>query len=177
MISYAYSKVRISSDDLDSINVAYLADQLHVTILNTVVNHLDEMASALITNPVAAGLAIRLGSNTLENVFDEGPCLLITTGHKGRSFPGTLLTTGNTGTNEADLLLSKVPGAAIGIREMRVATIDNDIAGVEEGKKGSNKVINGRTSLNEQHYPTRALQLLAQVLDRFSPNNRFSYGE
>lgn len=134
---------------LISADVAYLADQLHVTVLNTVVNHLDEMASTLITNPVATGLAIRFGSNALEDVFDEGPCLLITTGHKRRSISGTLLTTRNTSTNEADLLISKVPSAAVGVGEMRVATIDDDIAGGEEGEKSSNKVIDSRTSLDE----------------------------
>ena len=51
----------------------HLTDQLHVTVLNTVVNHLDEVTRTLVTNPVTAGLAIvTLGGNGLEDVLDEG---------------------------------------------------------------------------------------------------------
>ena len=49
--------------------VGYLANELHVTVLNTVVDHLDVVASTLVTNPLAAGLAVRLGGNGLENVL------------------------------------------------------------------------------------------------------------
>jgi hypothetical protein len=35
-----------------------LADQLHVAVLDAVVDHLDEVAGAVLADPVAAGLAV-----------------------------------------------------------------------------------------------------------------------
>jgi hypothetical protein len=61
---------------------AYLADQLHVTVLNTVVHHLDIVTSTLITNPFAAWLIVTLSSNALHDVLDIWPCLLVSTGHQ-----------------------------------------------------------------------------------------------
>ena len=53
----------------ENLGLAHLADQLHVTILDTVVDHLDVVAGTLVTNPLAAGLAIRLGRDGLENIL------------------------------------------------------------------------------------------------------------
>lgn len=50
-------------------DIVGLANQLHVTVLNTVVDHLDVVASTLVTDPLAAGLAVRLGGNGLEDVL------------------------------------------------------------------------------------------------------------
>ncbi len=45
-----------------------LADHLHVAVLDAVVDHLDEMARAVLADPVAAGLAVvGLGGNLLED--------------------------------------------------------------------------------------------------------------
>jgi uncharacterized protein (DUF2062 family) len=48
---------------------SYLADELHVTVFNTVVNHLDVMAGTFVTNPLTAGLAIGLGGDGLQNIL------------------------------------------------------------------------------------------------------------
>jgi hypothetical protein len=50
-----------------------LADHLHITILDSVVDHLNVVTSASLTDPVTAGLAIDLGSNSLEDGLDMGP--------------------------------------------------------------------------------------------------------
>ena len=54
---------------LGSYHCSHLAYQLHVTILDTIVDHLDIVASTLVTDPLAAGLSIRLGGNRLEYVL------------------------------------------------------------------------------------------------------------
>lgn len=54
-----------------------LADHLHVTVLDSVVDHLDVVTSASLADPVAAGLAIDLGSNRLEDGLNMGPILEI----------------------------------------------------------------------------------------------------
>ena len=38
-----------------------LADELHITVLNSVVNHLDEMAGTVLADPIAAGLSVDFG--------------------------------------------------------------------------------------------------------------------
>jgi hypothetical protein len=51
-------------------DIVGLADQLHVTVLNTVVDHLDVVSSTLVADPLAAGLAVRLCGDRLEDVLD-----------------------------------------------------------------------------------------------------------
>ena len=58
------------------IGTTYLANQLHVTVLNTVVHHLDVVTGTLVSDPLAAGLAVRLGGDGLEDVLDVWPGLL-----------------------------------------------------------------------------------------------------
>ena len=57
-------------------DIVGLADQLHVTVLDTVVDHLDVVASTLVTDPLAAGLAIGLGRDGLEDVLFVVRCAL-----------------------------------------------------------------------------------------------------
>ncbi|RUS26191.1 hypothetical protein BC938DRAFT_471104 [Jimgerdemannia flammicorona] len=54
-------------------NVVGLGDELHVTILNAVVHHLDVVARASLANPVAARFAIHSGGGSLEYGFDVLP--------------------------------------------------------------------------------------------------------
>src|SRR5688572_16173902 len=98
---------------------AYLANELHVTVLDTVVDHLDVVASTLVTNPLAAGLVVALGGDGLEDVLDVRPGLLVATGHEGRAVAGTLLTTRDTGANEAEALAVEILSAAVGVGEVR----------------------------------------------------------
>lgn len=148
-----------------------LADELHVTIFNTIVDHLDEVTGTLITDPVAASLAVALGGNTLEDVLDVGPGGLVTTGHERGTITSTLLTTGDTATNEADALLGKVLGTAVAVGEVGVTTIDDDITLLEVGQKRLNKLINGLSSHDQEHDTTGTLQLSAELLNGVSTNN------
>jgi hypothetical protein len=77
-----------------------LADQLHVTILDPVVDHLDVMSGTFLTDPVAAGLTIGLRRDGLEDLFDVGPCVGVATGHQGGTVTSTLFTSRNTSPNK-----------------------------------------------------------------------------
>lgn len=92
---------------------SYLANQLHVTVFNTVVHHLDVVASTFVTDPVTAGLTIRFGSDALEDVLDVWPSLLVTTRHERRTVTGTFFTTGDTSSDETDALFCQVSGSAV----------------------------------------------------------------
>src|SRR4051812_43078986 len=140
-----------------SCGFAYLADELHVTVLDTVVDHLDVVASTLVANPLAACLAVALGSNGLEDVLDEGPCLLLTTRHERGAVAGTLLTTRHTGADEAETLGCEVLCPPVGVGEVRVAAVDDDVSALEEGEQGLDPIVNGLAGLDEKHDAAGAL--------------------
>lgn len=54
--------------------VVGLTDQLHVSVLDAVVDHLHKVAGALVSHPVTAGLpGSDLGRDALEDVLDVWP--------------------------------------------------------------------------------------------------------
>lgn len=134
-------------------------------------NHLDVVTGTLVTDPVAASLAIALGGDALEDVLDVGPGGLVTTGHEGGTVAGTLLTTGDTTADEADALLGEVASAAVGVGVVGVTTVNDDITLLEERQKGLNEVIDGLSGHDEEHDATGALELSAELLDGVSTNN------
>lgn len=154
--------------------VVSLADKLHVTILNTVVNHLDKVAGTSVTDPVTAGLTISLSRDVLENLLNVGPGLLVSTGHDGGTVSGTLLTAGNTGTNKEDSLLVKLLVSSVGVGEVGVTTVNDDITLIEIGQELFDERIDSSTGLNEQNDSSGSLQQSTQLLDRVSTNNGLS---
>lgn len=155
---------------------AYLTNQLHVAVLDTVVNHLDVVASTLVTDPVTAGLAVALGGDALEDILDVGPGVLVTTGHEGGTVAGTLLTTGDTAADEADALLTEVVGAAVAVGVVGVTTVNDDITLLQEGEERLDEVIDGLAGHDEEHNATRALELGAELLNGVSTDDRLAYG-
>lgn len=156
---------------------SYLADQLHVTVLNTVVDHLDIVAGTLITNPLAAWVAIALGGDGLEDVLDVRPSLLVSSGHYRGSISGTLLTSGHSAADEPDALGGQVFRAAVGVGEMRVATIDDDVALLDVGEEGLNEVVDGLAGHDEEHHAAGFLELADEVLDGVGALDGFSCGD
>lgn len=161
------SCIRILSDVL-----AYLSDELHVTVLNTVVHHLDVVTSTIVTDPLTAGLTVRLGRDGLEDVLDVWPGLLVTTGHDRGTVTSTLLTTGDTGTDESDTLVGEVLCAAVGVGVVRVTTIDDDITlfgtVVEELL---DELVNRLSGHDEHHHAAGLLELGDEVLDVLGSDN------
>lgn len=122
-------------------------------------NHLDVVTSTLITDPLAARLAIALGGNGLEDILDVWPGLLVSTGHQRRTVAGTLLTSGDTGTDKSDALAREVLGSAGGVGEVGVTAINDDVAFLEMGEESLNEVIDGLTGHDEKHDAAWALEL------------------
>lgn len=137
-------------------------------------NHLDVVTGTLVTDPVTARLAVALGGDALEDVLDVGPSFFVTTGHEGRTITGTLLTTGDTRTDETDTLGGEVLGAAVGVGEVRVTTVDDDISLFKVWKDGLNEIIDGLAGHDKEHNATGLLQLGAELLDGVSTNDGFA---
>jgi hypothetical protein len=154
-----------------------LRDELHVTVLNTVVNHLDVVASTVVTDPLAAGLAVRLGGDVLEDLLDVRPGLLVTTGHDGGTVAGTLLTARDTRTDEADTLGLEVLSAAVGVGVVGVATVNDDVALLKTVlEEELNEVIDGLAGHDEEHHAAGSLELGDELLDAVCANNALSLG-
>lgn len=134
-------------------------------------DHLNVVTGTLVTDPVAAGLAVALGGDALENVLNVGPGILVTTGHERGTVTGTLLTTGNTAADKADTLGGEVLSAAVAVGEVGVTTVNDDITLLEERQKGLNEVIDGLAGHNEEHDAAGALELGTELLDGVSTNN------
>lgn len=154
--------------------ISYFADELHVTVLDTIVHHLDVVTSTFVSNPVAACLAIALRSDALENVLYVWPGLLVSTGHQARAIPGTLLTTGYTSSNESDALLSQIFGASVGVWEVGVTAVDDDVARLDVGEDRLDEVVYGLASHDEKHDATGLLQLGTEFLNGVSTDDGFA---
>lgn len=174
--------------------ILYLANQLHVTVLNTVVDHLDVVTGTLVADPLAAGLAIRLGRDGLEDVLyccqsnlspllrnshlDVWPGLLVTTRHDAGAITGTLLTTRDTASNETDTLASQVFCAAVGIGIVRVSTVDDDVTLFNTAlvDQELNEVVDRLASHDEHHHASGLLELLDELLDGVCADNGLALG-
>lgn len=156
--------------------MAHLRDELHVTVLDTVVNHLDVVTGTLVTNPVAASLAVALGGDALEYLLDGRPGGLITTGHHGGAVTSTLLSTGDTGADEVKTLGLQVLGPPVGVGEVGVTTIDDDVSRLKQGQEGLDPVVDGLAGLHEKHDTAGLLELGDELLGGVGADNGLALG-
>jgi hypothetical protein len=162
----------------DRFSPTYLADQLHVTVLDTVVDHLDVVAGTLVTDPLAAGLAVRLGRDGLEDVFDVRPRLLVSTRHDARTVASTLLSSGHTSTDEPDALAGEVFRAAVRVGVVGVAAVDDDVALLDAAlvQEELDEVVDGLASHDEHHHAAGLLELGDELLDGVGANDGLALG-
>lgn len=137
-------------------------------------DHLDVVASTAVTNPLAAGLAVRLGSDALEDVLDVRPGLLVAAGHERGAVAGALLAAGDTGADVADVLGGEVLGAAGGVGVVGVAAVDDDVAVLEEGEEGLDEVVDGLAGHDEEHDLAGALELGAEFFNGVGADDGFA---
>lgn len=136
--------------------------------MRTVVNHLDIVSGTGLADPVAARLAVDLGSSLLEDLLDGGPCSSRTTGHERGAVTRTLLTTRDTGADEEEALRLELLCAADGIGEVRVTTVNDDVTLLEVGDELVDEGIDGSTGLDEEDDLARPLELRDKLLDGVS---------
>ncbi|KAJ2753550.1 hypothetical protein H4S06_003726, partial [Coemansia sp. BCRC 34490] len=149
-----------------------LGNELHVSIFNTVVYHLDKVACTAFADPVAARCTVRrLGSNSLEDGFEMRPRIGVATRHKARAIASTFLATRNAAPDKQNVLGSQLHVAALGVGIVRVAAINDNIALLKVRQQLLNELVNRRTGLDKKHDLPRTLQLGNKLLDRVSSDN------
>lgn len=134
-------------------------------------NHLDVVTSSRISNPVAARLSIDLSGSLLEDLLDVRPGGSGTSGHEGRTVTGTLLTSGNTRSNEEETLVLELLGATNRVGEVRVSSVDDDVSLLEVRFKLTDEVVDSLTSLDEEDDLSGSLEFGAKLFDGVSSND------
>lgn len=152
-------------------DVVGLSDQLHVSVLDTVVDHLNVVAGTGLTNPVTARLTLGLSSGLLEDLLNVGPGGIRTTGHKRRTVSGTLLTTRDTRADKQETLGLELMGSSDRVGVVGVTTVNDDVTLLEVRLELSNEVVDGLTSLDEEDDSPRPLELSAELLNGVGAND------
>lgn len=88
---------------------------------------------------------------------------------------GTLLTTRNTGTDKKQALLLKFGSATDRIGEVRVTSIDDDVALLEVRLKLLDERVDSRASLDEKDDFAGRLELGAELFDRVSADDGLAW--
>ena len=107
-----YDNTKINSSQYIYI-YQYNLPYLHVSILDSIVNHLDIMSCSILADPVAARLLANLGSDALEDGLDVFPRLRVTTWHERGAVASTVLSPAHSATDEEETLLSKELGTTL----------------------------------------------------------------
>ena len=142
-----------------------LADELHVAVLDAVVDHFHKVARAVLAHPVTAGGAVlHLGADSLEDGLDGGPRRRGAAGHHGGAIQSALLSAGYAAANIEEALALHVFGAPDGVREMAVAAVDEDIAGLQDGQKLVYETVYRLSGLDHHHDLPGLLQIIRQLL-------------
>lgn len=116
-------------------DVVGLADELHIAVLDAVVDHLDVVTRTLVTDVGHTRTLLGLGGNLGEDGLDGVEGLSGTTRHEGRTVTSARFTTRDAHAHVEDTLGLELLGAADGLLVPLIATIDEDITrlGIENG--------------------------------------------
>jgi hypothetical protein len=96
------------------------------------VDHFDEVAGAVGSDVGDAGLTVNNSGDGLEDRTQGLPRLGRSAGHNRRAEQCALFATGDTGADEVDAGLTHGLLATDGVGEQCVATVDDDVAGLED---------------------------------------------
>ena len=142
-----------------------LADELDVSVLDSVVHHLYKVAGAALANPVAARGAVgNLGCDGLQDGLHLRPGLRASARHYGRPLEGAFLAAGYARANVQQAFAVYILRATRCVREMGVSTVNYDVSLVKKGDEFFNIVVHGSARLHHQEDFAGAFEGGYQVL-------------
>ena len=110
------------------------------------------MACTVFADVGAARLAVgSLGGDGFIDRLDFRICVLVAAGHDGRAAAGAVFAAGNAHAVEVDACFAAAFAAAARVAEVRVAAVDDDVAGIEDGNKLFNHAVYRRASHDHEH--------------------------
>ena len=137
-----------------------LADQLHVTVLDAVVDHLDVVSGTAAADPVAAGgTAVDLGGDALEDVLHMWPGGGAAAGHDAGTESGAFFAAGDAGADVEQALGFEQFHPAIGVAVERIATVDDDVTGFQVRQDLLNELVHRRARFDHHHDPPGLFEL------------------
>ncbi|MPM20211.1 hypothetical protein SDC9_66640 [bioreactor metagenome] len=152
--------------------VVGFTDELHVAVLDAVVDHLDEVACPVGAHPFAAGGAVfNPGADGLEDVFDMGPGCGRPAGHHGGPLQGAFLSSADSGADIEQSLALHVGRPADGVGEVAVSSVDEDVSLFHEGQKVFDHFVHGLARLDHHHDLPGAFEARYQVLEEKGAEN------
>jgi hypothetical protein len=131
------------------------ADQLHVAVLDAVMDHLDVVPGPARTDPLATRdvfLGTDLGGNRLKDRLDQWPSGGGTAGHHAGAFERPLFAAGDARPDEQQPLALDVFRPPLGIRKMRVPAVDDHVAGGQQRNQRVDELVDGRPGLDQHHH-------------------------
>ena len=142
------------------------ADQLHVAVLDPVVDHLDVMAGAIRAHVTAARLAIHLRGDLAKDRRDNFPGITRTAGHERRAFQRAFFAAGNTAADEVQSAPFQILAAPLRVGEERVPAVDDHVAFFQERRELSDDRVHGTAGLHHDHRFAWTLQRADKFLHR-----------
>ena len=145
------------------------ANQLHVAVLDAVVHHLHIVPGTRVADPIAArNVIVRadFGGDFLEDILDEGPRFMMSAGHDARSFECALFTAGNAGPDEAITACFEIRMPTIGVAEVAVAAVDDDVALRQQRLELIDHRVHRRTGFDHNHHPPRRFETAHEFFQR-----------
>src|SRR5208282_2935977 len=158
-------------------HVVGLADELHVAIFDSVVDHLYEVPGAFGPDPVAArGSVGDFGGNGLEDRLDVRPGVGVSARHDRGPMQRAFLAARNSRADEQDALFLELSGSAGRIRVVRIASVDQDVAWLQQRNQLVDDFINRRACLDHDHDLARSLEAGDELLHRMCAYDRLAPG-
>ncbi len=112
-----------------------------------------------------------VGGDSPEDMFDIAVGLFGTARHKAGAPQSAFLSAGNAHTEEVYPFLLQLFRPAFRIGEVRVATIDDQVAFIKVREQLFDHRVDRQPGLHEQHYPARPLQRRSELLYRVGPDD------
>ncbi len=142
-----------------------LADELHVRVLDAVVHHLHEVPGTVRTDVGHARRTVgRLRRDLLQHRAQRVVRLLGAARHDARPVERALLAAGDAHADEVDPLLAQLALPAPGVREVRVATVDDHVAGLQQRGELLDHRVRRVTGLHHHDQAPRPLQRRDELL-------------
>ena len=97
--------------------------------------------------------------------FTRGQAARAAAGHHGRAETRALFAARNARADIQQALAFEIFGAADGVREVRIAAIDDDVAGFQVGQQQLDEFVHGRAGFDHEHDLAGPFQQAGHLLD------------
>ena len=134
--------------------IVRLGDELHVAVLDAVVNHLDEMPRPAVAAVGDAGHAVvGLGGDLLQDRLQVLVRFLVAAGHQAGAPQRAFFAAADAHAEKSNPRRPKLLLPPLGVGEMRVAAVDHDVARLEKRLELVNDHIHRLAGLDHDQNP------------------------